>query len=82
MSQVFDALNDTSDRRMVKNLLESACYRLPDSIENACVKLVNEFADPIVDAIVHSVDPDLVSEGRDGVFFDGATSYSSINLEV
>ena len=63
MSEVFGALNDTSDRRMVKNLLESACYRLPDSLENACVKMVNEFAEPIIDAIVHSVDPDMVREG-------------------
>ena len=87
MSEAFGALNDTSDRRMVKNLLESACYRwegnllillnlnvnvtlqfvrcfsffsLPSSVENACVKLVNEFAEPIIDAIVHSVDPDKV----------------------
>jgi len=60
MEEVFDALNDTSDRRMVKNLLESACYRLPDSLENACVKMVNEFADPIIDAIVNSVDRDMV----------------------
>ena len=61
MSEVFDALNDTSDRRMVKNLLESVCYRLPNRIENACVKMVNEFSDPIIDAIVNSVDPDMVS---------------------
>lgn len=27
MSEAFGALNDTSDRRMIKNLLESACYR-------------------------------------------------------
>ena len=64
MSEVFDTLNDTSDRRMVKNLLESACYRLPESLENACIKLVNEYSDPIIDAIVHSVDPDMVSEDR------------------
>ena len=60
MSEAFGALNDTSDRRMIKNLLESACYRLPSSVENACVKLVNEFSEPIIDAIVHSVDPDKV----------------------
>ena len=46
---------------MVKNLLESVCYRLPNRIENACVKMVNEFSDPIIDAIVNSVDPDMVS---------------------
>ena len=64
VSEVFDALNDTSDRRMVKNLLESVCYRLPNRIENACVKMVNEFSDPIIDAIVSNVNPDMASNCR------------------
>jgi saposin len=60
MTEVFGALNDTSDREMVKNVLDSVCYRLPDSLQNECVKMVAEYSDQIIDIIVHSSTPDQV----------------------
>ncbi len=45
---------------MIKNLLESVCYRLPDVVQNGCVKLVNEFAPEIMRLIATTADPDMV----------------------
>jgi hypothetical protein len=41
---------------MVKNLLESVCYRLPDSVENSCVKMVDEYSSMIMTLIANNAD--------------------------
>lgn len=62
MTEVFSILNDTSDRQMVINVLDSICYKMPSSIRNECQKLVATYMPVVADLIVNSVTPDQICE--------------------
>jgi len=58
MSEVFSILKDKDDQDMVKNVLESICYRLPDSIERNCEDFVEKYTAKILNFIVQGLTPD------------------------
>ena len=58
MNQVFAFLKDKEDQNMVKNVLESICYHLPNSIERNCEDFVETYTSTIVDLIVQGLSPD------------------------
>jgi len=60
MSEVFSVLKDPSDQEMVKNVLESICYRLPSSIERGCEDFVEKYTSVVIDFIVSGLSPDEV----------------------
>ena len=58
MTEVFSILKDKDDQDMVKNVLESICYRLPDSIERNCEDFVEKYTAKILNFIVQGLTPD------------------------
>ena len=60
MSEVFSVLKDPSDQEMVKNVLESICYRLPNSIERGCEDFVDKYTSVVIDFLVSGLSPDEV----------------------
>jgi len=60
MNEVFSVLKDPSDQEMIKNVLESICYRLPDSIENGCEDFVEKYTSVVINFIVSGLSPDEV----------------------
>jgi len=58
MNEVFSFLTDKDDQDMVKNVLESVCYRLPQSIERNCEDFVDKYTATILDLIVNGLSPD------------------------
>jgi len=60
INEVFDVLKDKEDREMVKNVLESICYRLPNSIERRCENFVEKYTDSLINLIVSGLTPDEV----------------------
>lgn len=64
MDTMFSVLNDTSDQEMVKNLLDTMCYKLmPASISNECEKLVSEYTNEIINLVIANFTPDQVCSG-------------------
>jgi len=62
MTEVFTVLKDPSDQEMVKNVLESVCYRLPDSWERSCEDFVESYTDMILNFIANDLNPNQVCE--------------------
>merc|ERR1719515_176709 len=60
VNEVFDVLKDPSDQEMVKNVLESICYRLPDSIERGCEDFIEKYTSVVIDFLVSGLSPDEV----------------------
>ena len=58
MNEIFSVLQDKDDQDMVKNALESICYRLPDSIERNCEDFVEKYTTTIINLIVSGLTPD------------------------
>jgi len=58
MHEVFSILTNKDDQDMVKNVLESICYRLPDSIERSCEDFVEKYTSTIINLIVSGLTPD------------------------
>merc|ERR1712112_394225 len=46
------------DQRMVENVLESICYRLPNSVERRCEQFVEGYTAKILDLITTGLGPD------------------------
>ncbi len=53
-------LNDSSDQRMIENILDTVCLHLPDSVSNECEKLVAEFTGPAIEMLINVVDTDRI----------------------
>ena len=58
MTEVFSVLKNKDDQDMVKNVLESICYRLPNSIESNCEDFVDKYTSTIIDFITSGLSPD------------------------
>jgi len=58
MNEVFSVLKNKDDQDMVKNALESICYRLPNSIERNCEDFVEKYTSTIINLIVSGLTPD------------------------
>merc|ERR1712002_947915 len=65
LTEVFSVLKDPSDQRMVENVLESICYRLPDSWETNCENFVERYTGMILDFIVSGLNPNGVCIAMD-----------------
>jgi len=65
INEVFSILKDTDDQEMVKNALESICYRLPSSIERNCENFVETYTGTIINLIVTGLTPDEVCAALD-----------------
>jgi len=65
LSEVFSVLQDKDDREMVRNVLESVCYRLPASIDVPCEQFVDRYTDVILDMIAKSLTADQVCSALD-----------------
>jgi len=57
-TELFSILEDPYDQRMVKNVLESICYRLPNSVERRCEQFVEGYTAKILDLITSGLGPD------------------------
>jgi len=60
MNEIFSVLHDKDDQDMVKNALESICYRLPNSIERSCEDFVEKYTSTIINLIVSGLTPDAI----------------------
>jgi len=60
VKEVFEALQDKADQNMVKNVLETVCYRLPlpAKYEKKCEDFVEAYTAPILDFITNGLDPE------------------------
>jgi len=58
-------LKDKDDQDMVKNALESICYRLPTSVERTCESFVETYTASIINLIVQGFTPDEVCSALD-----------------
>lgn len=60
MTEVFSFLQDKSDQRMVKNVLETICYRLPlpTKYERKCEDFMEKYTSSIVEFIVNGLEPE------------------------
>merc|ERR1711936_1509752 len=65
MNEVFSVLKNKDDQDMVKNVLESICYRLPGSIERSCEDFVEKYTSGIINFIVAGLTPDEVCAALD-----------------
>merc|ERR1719228_3215732 len=65
MNEVFSVLKDKDDQDMVKNVLKSICYRLPNSIESSCEDFVEKYTSGIINFIVAGLTPDEVCAALD-----------------
>jgi len=57
-TELFSILKDPYDQRMVENVLESICYRLPNSVERRCEQFVEGYTAKILDLITTGLGPD------------------------
>lgn len=57
-TELFSILQDPYDQRMVENVLESICYRLPNSVERRCEQFVEGYTAKILDLITTGLGPD------------------------
>jgi len=62
MVEVFSFLEDKSDQRMVKNVLDTICYRLPlpAKYERRCEDFVAKYTGDILDFIVNGFEPEQI----------------------
>jgi len=62
VTEVFAALQDKADQNMVKNVLETICYRLPlpAKYERKCENFVKAYTGEILDFITNGVEPEEV----------------------
>jgi len=65
INEVFSILKDKDDQDMVKNALESICYRLPNSIERNCENFVETYTSTIINLIVNGLTPDEICSALD-----------------
>jgi len=65
INEVFSILKDKEDQDMVKNVLESICYRLPSSIERNCESFVETYTSSIINLIVNGLTPDEICSALD-----------------
>jgi len=65
LNEVFSVLRDHDNQRMVKNVLESICYRLPNSIERSCENFVEKYTATIINMIVNGLSPDEICRAID-----------------
>eukprot|EP00092_Neocalanus_flemingeri_P033617 GFUD01036545.1.p1 GENE.GFUD01036545.1~~GFUD01036545.1.p1 ORF type:complete len:893 (-),score=233.50 GFUD01036545.1:245-2923(-) len=65
MDEVFSILKNKDDQDMVKNALESICYRLPNSIERNCEDFVEKYTSSIINLIVTGLTADEVCAALD-----------------
>merc|ERR1712147_554673 len=57
-TELFSILEDPYDQRMVKNALESICYRLPNVVDRRCEQFVEGYTAKILDLITSGLGPD------------------------
>merc|ERR1711972_876685 len=57
-TELFSILEDPYDQRMVKNALESICYRLPNVVGRRCEQFVEGYTAKILDLITSGLGPD------------------------
>merc|ERR1711972_358393 len=57
-TELFSILEDPYDQRMVKNALESICYRLPNVVDRRCEQFVEGYTAKILDLIASGLGPD------------------------
>merc|ERR1712004_437668 len=57
-TDLFSILEDPYDQRMVKNALESICYRLPNVVDRRCEQFVEGYTAKILDLITSGLGPD------------------------
>merc|ERR1719186_884474 len=65
MNEVFSALKGKDDQDMVKNVIKSICYRLPNSIERNCEDFVETYTSSIINLIVNGLTPDEICAALD-----------------
>jgi len=65
INEVFSVLKNKDDQNMVKNVLESICYRLPNSIERNCENFVETYTSTIINLIVTGLTPDEICSALD-----------------
>jgi len=65
INEVFSILKDKDDQDMVKNVLESICYRLPNSIERNCENFVETYTSTIINLIINGLTPDEICSALD-----------------
>lgn len=65
MAEVFSIIKDKDDQEMIKNVLESICYRLPNSIEMRCDNFVEKYSGTILDFISNGLDADDICAALD-----------------
>jgi len=65
LTEVFSVLKDKDNQDMVKNVLESICYRLPNSIEAECEDFVEKYTNTAIDMIVNGLTPDEICKAMD-----------------
>jgi len=60
MEEIFSALQDPYDQRMVKNVLETVCFKLPlpAKYERKCEDFVEAYTAEILDFITNAVEPE------------------------
>merc|ERR1712223_1216565 len=56
-TELFSILEDPYDQRMVKNALESICYRLPNVVDRRCEQFVEGYTAKILDLITSGLGP-------------------------
>jgi len=65
MQEVFSVLTDKDDQDMVRNVLESICYRLPTSIDIPCENFVDKYTASIMNLISEFETPEGVCAAMD-----------------
>merc|ERR1719158_2829042 len=80
INEVFSVLKDKDDQDMVKNVLESICYRLPNSIERSCENFVETYTSTIINLIVNGLTPDEVCAALD--LCSSSTEIQTLPTEV
>jgi len=63
--EIFSVLSDKDDERMVRNVLESICYRLPTRLDQPCENFVDKYADMVMEVISKSLSPDQLCQAID-----------------
>jgi len=63
--ELFAILSNKEDENMVRNVLDSICYRLPSVIDQPCENFVDKYANMVMEVISTSLTPDQLCQAID-----------------
>jgi saposin len=63
--EVFSVFSSKDDQDMVKNVLESMCYRFPEYIDEPCERFVNKYTTYFLDFIANNLTPEQFCDALD-----------------